>query len=115
MRPFVVRRLPTVRRLPYMQWVVERRTDPVLVGGVSVVVDDTYACWVITSLWVTPAFQRQGLGTRLLNTVEHVARRNRGVLRLELDNCLDNPKSTLYTRLGFKYRSFGDNTMYKLL
>jgi ribosomal protein S18 acetylase RimI-like enzyme len=54
----------------------------------------------VHDLAVLPSWRRQGIGTRLLEVVEALARR-RGYCKVNLEVRVDNPAQRLYRRLGY--------------
>jgi len=98
MRPLVIR---TRQDPPYIHVELWHRASQKAVGRVSI--DPRhYPLWFLTWVGVDEGFRNQGWATKLLERVERLARSTWGVTHLELDECLDNPKSTLYTRLGYR-------------
>jgi ribosomal protein S18 acetylase RimI-like enzyme len=54
----------------------------------------------LSGLYVLPAYQRQGLGSRILGDLLATARRLECQVRLQV--LVDNPARNLYKRLGFR-------------
>lgn len=107
MRPCVIRREFTPQAMIWHVWHRELHEN---VATIVVQTLDTVR-WYIRSVWVKRDFRNQQWASRLLERVLHEARQCQGVQQVELDNCLSNPQSTLYSRLGFAFVQPCDNTM----
>lgn len=64
----------------------------------------------ILDLFVDPKVRMEGVATGLLKQMIHKAR-TRGLKRVTLDDCLENPNSKLYSNLGFVKLDPSDNEM----
>jgi ribosomal protein S18 acetylase RimI-like enzyme len=85
-----------------------------LVGGIHMVMINNHTAY-IRSVYVHPAYQNNGWGSKLIKKSIDAAI-CKGASYVELDDCLSNPNSTLYLRQGF-YKKYpdGDNEMIKIL
>lgn len=75
------------------------RWFPVVADGQWVPSERT---WYLRGLVVYPKFRQQGWATQFLGLLlRELRRRYPAINAVELDNCLDNPTSRLYHRVGF--------------
>lgn len=112
MRPLVIRREDRATSgFVLWLWCREERRR---VGFIDVRTEE-YGMWRIAFVEVEPEYRKKGYGTRLMLHVERMARNCRGIERLELENCLDNPSRSFYHRMGYRYVDPDDNAMVKRL
>jgi ribosomal protein S18 acetylase RimI-like enzyme len=65
---------------------------------------------VLGSIYITPAMQRKGIGTRVILTVLDLARQQRQVVTLAVMKI--NPAFALYKRLGFQVTHEDEHKVY---